>query len=136
MGPVMRSLCTAINAHDLDGFVALFAPDYRSEQPAHPARTFQGAEKVRENWASVFAGLPDLSAELRVVATTDDGIEMGEWDWEGTHLDGSRFAMRGVTVIGVKDGQIAWGRLYMEPVEQGGADIGEMVRETYRPPGS
>jgi hypothetical protein len=25
-------------------------------------------------------------------------------------------------------------RLYMEPVEKGGADIAEMVRETYRPP--
>ncbi|HEX2698933.1 MAG TPA: nuclear transport factor 2 family protein [Acidimicrobiales bacterium] len=135
MDHVMRSLRTAINDHDLDGFVALFAPDYRSEQPAHPARTFQGADQVRENWASVFAGIPDLSAELRVLATTDDGIEMGEWDWHGTHVDGSRFAMRGVIIIGVRGGQIAWGRLYMEPVEQGGADIGEMVRETYRPPG-
>jgi len=25
------------------------------------------------------------------------------------------------------------GRLYMEPVEEGGADIDEMVQETYRP---
>ena len=134
MGPIMRSLGTAINAHDLDAFVALFAPDYRSEQPVHPERTFQGADKVRQNWASVFSGIPDLSAELRVLATTDDGIEIGEWEWVGTHLDGSRFAMRGVIVLGVEDGRISWGRLYMEPVEEGGDDIDQMVRETYRPP--
>jgi len=30
--------------------------------------------------------------------------------------------------------QIAWGRLYMEVVEQDGADIDQMVRDTYRPP--
>jgi hypothetical protein len=41
--------------------------------------------------------------------------------------------MRGVIVTGVRDDQIAWGRLYMEPVEQDGADIDEMVQETYRP---
>jgi hypothetical protein len=42
--------------------------------------------------------------------------------------------MRGAIVLGIEDGHIAWGRLYMEPVEQDGADIDEMVRETYRPP--
>ena len=42
--------------------------------------------------------------------------------------------MAGATVFGVEDGRLAWGRLYMEPVEQGGADIDEMVQETYRPP--
>ena len=41
--------------------------------------------------------------------------------------------MGGVIVLGVEHDQIAWGRLYMEPIEQGGADIDEMVQETYRP---
>ncbi len=133
MGDVLQRLCTAINRHDLDSFVALFAPDYRSEQPAHPMRSFRGADKVRENWSSVFSGIPDIEAELVVSAIADDGVEVGEWHWHGTHPDGSRFAMRGVTVLGVEDGRIAWGRLYMEPVEQDGADIDQMVRETYRP---
>jgi hypothetical protein len=134
MGDAMASLGAAINDHDLDAFVARFADDYRSEQPAHPGRAFRGADKVRENWTSVFAGIPDLRADLLSSATTTDGVEVGEWHWHGTHVDGSAFAMRGVTVFGVEDGRIAWGRLYMEPVEQGGADIDEMVRETYRPP--
>ena len=38
MGKVLDTMLVALNAHDLDTFVALFAPDYRSEQPAHPGR--------------------------------------------------------------------------------------------------
>jgi ketosteroid isomerase-like protein len=134
MGDVMMRLGTAMNNHDLDAFVALFADDYRSEQPAHPTRSFQGVDKVRENWASVFAGIPDLRAELLTSAKTRDGVEVGEWDWHGNHVDGSEFAMRGVIVVGIEDGRIAWGRLYMEPIERDGDDIDTMVRETYRPP--
>ena len=134
MGDVMQRLSAAINSHDLDSFVGLFGADYRSEQPAHPTRSFHGAGTVRENWLSVFAGIPDLTAELLLAATTDGGVEIGEWDWHGTHLDGSPFDMRGVIVVGVEGGKIIWGRLYMEPVEHGGADIEQMVRDTYRPP--
>jgi ketosteroid isomerase-like protein len=131
---VMARLGAAINAHDLDAFVGLFSADYRSEQPAHPNRAFRGAGQVRENWASVFSGVPDLRAELLTSATAGDDVEIGEWSWHGTHVDGSRFAMRGAIVVGVEDERIAWARLYMEPVEEGGADIDEMVIETYRPP--
>ena len=136
MGVVLNRLLAAMNAHDLDAFVACFAPGYRSEQPAHPGRAFEGSDKVRENWASVFAGVPDLGAELLLSATTDEGVEIGEWRWQGTHTDGSPFAMRGVIVLGIEAEQIAWGRLYMEPVEDDGADIDRMVQETYRPPGT
>jgi hypothetical protein len=136
MGEAMNQrLLAAMNAHDLDAFVACFAPDYRSEQPAHPNRAFEGSDKVRENWISVFAGVPDFNAELLVSATTENGVEVGEWRWLGTHTDGPRFAMRGVTVMGIEGDHIAWGRLYMEVVERDGADIDQMVQETYHPPG-
>ena len=95
-----------------------------------------GSDKVRENWTSVFSGVPDFNAELLPSATTDDGVEIGEWRWRGTHTDGSPFAMRGVTVMGIEGEQIAWGRLYMEVIERDGADIDQMVRETYRRPGT
>ena len=136
MAAVMNRLLVAMNAHDLDAFVACFASDYRSEQPAHPSRAFHGSDQVRENWASVFAGVPDFNAELVVSLSTDDGIEIGEWRWSGTHTDGSPFAMCGVTVMGIEDERIAWGRLYMETVERDDADIDQMVRDTYRPPAS
>jgi ketosteroid isomerase-like protein len=137
MGDSMNTrLLGAMNAHDLDAFVACLAADYHSEQPAHPSRTFDGKEKVRENWTGVFAGVPDFAAELLSSATTDDGTEIGEWRWRGTHTDGSPFEMRGVTVMGIERDLIAWGRLYMEVVEREGADIDQMVQETYRPPRS
>ena len=136
MGEVMSRLLGAMNAHDLNAFVACFAPDYRSEQPAHPSRMFEGSDKVRENWTSVFSGVPDFTAELLVSATTDDGVEIGEWRWQGTHTDRSPFAMRGVTVMGIEGEHIVWGRLYVEEVEGDGADIDQMVRDTYRPPGT
>src|ERR1700749_4969237 len=87
MGKVINRLLAAMNAHDLDAFVASFAPDYRSEQPAHPGREFEGSDKVRENWMNVFSGVPDFNAELLVSATTDDDVEIGEWLWRGTHTD-------------------------------------------------
>ena len=133
MAAIMNRLLSAMNAHDLDAFVACFAADYDSEQPAHPGRAFRGSEQVRKNWEGVFAGVPDFTAELVLAVVSDDGVEVGEWRWQGTHNDGSPFAMRGVIVLGVRNDLIAWGRLYMEPVEEGGADIDEMVQETYRP---
>ena len=134
MGKIADTMLSVMNSHDLDRFVSLFAADYRSEQPAHPSRAFTGSEQVRENWAGVFAGVPDFRAELVVTTTADDGVEISEWRWSGTHSDGAPFEMRGITVLGIESERIAWGRLYMEPVEQDGAGIDEMVRETYRPP--
>src|SRR4051794_24094388 len=37
---VVRSLHRAASAHDLDGIVAHFAPDYALEDPVHPDRSF------------------------------------------------------------------------------------------------
>jgi hypothetical protein len=85
---------------------------------------------VHQNWTAVFSGVPDFQAELLVSATADDGVEVGEWHWHGHHVDGSDFEMRGVTVFGVVDDHITWGRLYMEPVEDD-VDIDTMVTETY-----
>jgi hypothetical protein len=65
-----------------------------------------------ENWRSVFAGVPDFRAELLVASSAGD-VEFGEWHWSGTHLDGAPFAMCGVTVMGIEDGRVAWGRMYL-----------------------
>src|SRR5262245_36308452 len=131
---MMHRVLEALNAHDVDEFVACFAPDYRSEQPAHPSRAFLGRDQVRQNWTSGFAGVPDFHAQLLASASTEDRAEIGEWHWQGSYTDGSPFAMQGVTVMGIEDGHIAWARLYMELIERDGVDIDEMVQESYRPP--
>jgi ketosteroid isomerase-like protein len=59
-GFVVERLNAAMNAHDLEAFLACFRDDYESEQPAHPDRAFQGREQVRSNWSAIFAGVPDF----------------------------------------------------------------------------
>jgi hypothetical protein len=120
---VAERMAAALNAHDIDAFVDCFATDYDSAQPAHPDRAFRGREQVRANWSAVFAGVPDFRAEL-VHADTVGDVEWTEWHWQGTGLD-----MAGVTVFGIRDGRVAWARLYMEPVEQAGAGIEAAVRD-------
>jgi ketosteroid isomerase-like protein len=125
---VAEALADAMNAHDIDAFVSLFAPDYDSRQPVHPDRAFQGREQVRANWSAVFSGVPDFRAELVAAAVEGDTL-WSEWRWHGTHQDGGPLDMAGVIVCGVRAEGIAWARLYVEAVEQGGEGIDAAVRE-------
>ena len=122
-----------MNRHDAGAVAAIFAADYRSDQPLHPNRGFGGSDQVRANWTAVFEGVPDFFAERVASAVVEDTV-WSEMRWEGSHRDGSPFRMRGVTVTGVRDGRSAWARMYMEPVEEGGTGIDASVRELYRPP--
>jgi ketosteroid isomerase-like protein len=122
----------ATNSHDARRVASLFAEDYRSAQPVHPGRAFGGRAQVFENWSSVFQGVPDFTSEL-VASSVDGDTEWGEWEWRGHHADGSPFAMRGITVLIVRDDLIAEARLYMEPVDPRGEDIDAAVQELYKP---
>ena len=114
----IERLRDAINAHDLDALATCFAPDFHSLFPAHPDRTFQGHAQMRANWTQIFGGVPDIHVTL--VRTAVDGeTTWAEWEWRGTRSDGGPFHQRGVSVQGVRDGRIAWVRLYLEPVEEG-----------------
>ena len=133
MTGMLERLRDAMNSHDAARVASLFADDYESTQPPHPARSFRGRTQVLSNWSAVFEGVPDFAAEL-LASSVDGEFEWGEWDWRGRHSDGSPFAMRGVTILVVHNGVIARAHLYMEPVDVGGADIDAAVHELYRPP--
>jgi len=130
---MMERLADVINAHDAQRMAALFAVDYSSVQPVHPGRAFGGRAQVLENWTAVFRGVPDFAADL-LASSVDGDVEWGEWDWHGRHADGAPFAMRGVTILAVRNGFIADARLYMEPVDHSGDDIAAAVEELYHPP--
>jgi ketosteroid isomerase-like protein len=133
MNATISRLCERMNAHDADGMAALFAPDYRSKQPAHPNRRFDGHEQVAANWSEMFNGVPDLTAEV-VSEVTVGSTCWAEWVWHGHHTDGSPFEMRGTTIVElVHDGLIAEMRLYMEPVERNGPAIDDAVRRLADP---
>jgi ketosteroid isomerase-like protein len=132
MATALERFRDAANTHDALRVASLFAEDYRSTQPLHPGRDFGGSAQVLENWSSVFDGVPDFAAEL-LASSVDGDVEWGEWSWHGHHADGSTFAMRGVTILVVRQGLIAEGRLYMEPVDADGGDIEAAVQELYKP---
>ena len=116
MSDMIERLAAAMNAHDLDAMVGLFHAGYDSRQPAHPARAFVGRAQVRANWAAMFAGVPDLRAD--VLRSVQDGdTTWTEWAWAGTRADGQPLDVRGVTLFEVRDGIIVSGTLYMEDVE-------------------
>src|ERR1700759_517685 len=132
MSGILGRLVEAQNAHDAERFAAHFAEDYRSDQPAHPGRSFVGRRQVLDNWVAVFEGVPDFEAELVAWSRSGD-TEWGEVDWRGHHVDGAPFAMRGVIIASVADDLIAAARLYVEPVEQEAVDIEAAVEQLYRP---
>jgi ketosteroid isomerase-like protein len=133
MSMMLQRLSDAMNDHDAQRVASLFAEDYQSAQPLHPSRGFGGSAQVLENWSAVFVGVPDFSSEL-VASSVSGDIEWGEWNWHGHHVDGSTFAMRGVTILVVREGLVAEARLYMESVETDGGGIQAAVEELYRPP--
>lgn len=123
----MTRLRDAMNSHDLEAFLDCFHENYRSEQPVHPGRGFGGRDQVKANWAAIFSGVSDFAADL-LSHCQDDGREWSEWRWTGTREDGSILDMAGVIIVGVRDGRIAWGRLYVEPVQAAGETIEEAVQ--------
>ncbi len=72
---------------------------------------------MRENWTCNFDSVPDIKAELLRSCSSGDTV-WAEWEWKGTRADGAPFVHAGVTIQGVRQGRIAWVRLYMEAVQE------------------
>ena len=113
---VIERLRLATNAHDLDAVVECFAETYRNETPAHPGRGFIGREQVRSNWERIFAGVPDITADVLRTAVDGD-VVWSEWEMAGTRRDGVPHVMRGVIIFGTADDRASWARFYLEPVD-------------------
>jgi ketosteroid isomerase-like protein len=124
---LLDRLTAAQNRHDLEGMLACFHEDYRSEQPLFPARTFQGIAQVRANWSALLEAIPDLHADVLRSAVDGDTVFV-EIHWTGTKADGTPLEERGVLIMGIRDDRIAWARLYVDEVERDGAEIDAVVR--------
>ncbi|MDL9979451.1 nuclear transport factor 2 family protein [Microbacterium sp. ASV49] len=136
MDDVIDRICAATNAHDLDALVGCFADDYRLEMPVHPGRDFRGSAQVRTNWAQIFAGVPDLRAEVRARAS-DGPSRWTEWRMWGTRRDGVPHDMRGVAIfeVGNEDGveRARACRFYLEPVEYDSGTVDDDIRRRVGP---
>src|SRR3954454_5788507 len=124
----VERLVRATNQHDIDALVACFAEDYENETPVHPARSFRGRDQVRRNWEQIFAFVPDVRAEVLRLAVDGD-TAWTEWEMTGTRRDGTAHHMRGVIVLGVRDGTVRSARFYLEPVDAGASTVDDAVRD-------
>jgi predicted SnoaL-like aldol condensation-catalyzing enzyme len=133
MNATISKLREAMNAHDAVRMAALFAPDFRSEQPAHPNRGYVGRDTMAAIWGDLYRAVPDLTSEV-VSDVTDGATVWVEWHWRGHHADGSLFEMRGIARTELDDdGLVAAQRLYGEPVEPDGPGILESERQLREP---
>jgi ketosteroid isomerase-like protein len=125
-------LCDATNAHDVDAIVACFHDDYTLTAPCHAARGFVGTDQVRRNWTGIFAGVPDLRAE--VVGSIVEGDRVwSEWEMRGTRRDGQPHLMRGVIVFEVADGRARAARFFVEPVDDDAMTADETIHHLTGP---
>ncbi len=115
---VVERLKKAVDDHDLDALVSCFAENYRNETPVHPGRGFEGHDQVRTNWQRIFAGVPDIRAEVLRTAFDGDFV-WSEWEMRGTRRDGVAHLMRGVVIFEVANDQATSARFYLEPVDAG-----------------
>ena len=131
---LLERMRAALDAHDLDTFVNFFRDDYVGERPRHPGTPMSSREDVRRNWEEVISDVPDLRVD--VPAAVEDGNTIwSEWRAYGTARSGATLELRGVIIFGIQDDQVAWSRMYMEPVEHEGVPLTELTGVGPRSPG-
>ncbi|GHE34442.1 MULTISPECIES: nuclear transport factor 2 family protein [Streptomyces] len=121
---ILRRMENAMNAHDLDAFADCFAGNLRSRRPLHPQSGITDHAKMRENWAGLFAHVPDLVATVQRSAEDGDQV-WAEWEIGGTTVENARYLSRGVTILTLENDRIASVRFYLDNVdpEVQGADV-------------
>jgi ketosteroid isomerase-like protein len=125
-GEFVAQLVDAVNHHDLDVLVGLFAENYVNHTPAHPARGFTGNRQVRRNWETIFAAVPDISAVVTAQSVTED-TAWTEWAMDGHRRDGTEHHMRGVVLFTVAGGKATAARFYLEPIDTSDSDVSAAV---------
>src|SRR3954453_9387014 len=99
---LVNRLIAAQNEHDLEGMLACFHEDYRSEQPRFPARTFEGVDQVRANWSALLGGIPDCHSQV-LAPGADGDIGFLEVHWTGTKAAGTPLDDPGAVVMGLSE---------------------------------
>jgi ketosteroid isomerase-like protein len=119
---LVQQMRAAIDAHDLEAFVAFFHEDYWGDRPRHPGSRKSDREELRGFWAEMIRDVPDLRVEIPDAVQDRDTI-WSEWRVYGTARSGAMLELRGVIILGVQAGRVAWSRTYLEPVEQEGKPL-------------
>ncbi len=127
---VVRAYLDAVNAGDVDAFVALTAPGFVH----HSGAGDLDSAGQREGYAYYKAAFPDLRYDLEALLLVDDGeAVVARWTMRGTHR-GEFFGVAGTGRIFASPGlslhRIADGRIVEE--WEYNADIGQMRQLGFR----
>ena len=120
---VSRSFVERINAHDLDGMVALLASDHRLIDSM--GAELHGRDGVREGWRQYFVMVPDYTVD--VARSFSDGPEVvllgnarGTYTADGTLQAGNAWSTPVACRALIRDGLVAEWQVYSdnEPIRQ------------------
>ena len=105
---ILKAICDAFNAHDLDRIMSFFADDAVLEMPRGPdpwGRRYVGAAAVREGLAARFKGLPDVhyGSDSHYV---DGDMGISQWTVTGTMTSGQRIEARGCDFYSFRGGKV------------------------------
>jgi hypothetical protein len=101
---VIDRLLVALNAHDVDAFLACYAQDATIEN-GHDEVLVRGHDELRSRYGPMFEQLPDVRVEALV------RTEVGEFVVQEELVNGRGEPERHVAVYLVRDGLVARERL-------------------------
>ncbi len=110
---IARRYFEAIDAHDVQGAAAMWAPDGRED--VRGQGLFIGPEGLREFIGSLIEAIPDLRVEIVATTTENErcalqwrflGTFAGPGSFNGIAPTGDRMQLEGVDVLTVRDGLI------------------------------
>jgi ketosteroid isomerase-like protein len=112
---VVNRLERAMSSGDANKVAACFAADFHVVTPLHPSRGFTGNERVRQNWAAIFAQVPDHQGRLLRWSRESD-VTWTEWAMVGTTTAGAPYRAGGPAILTIKGGLITAARFYLDQV--------------------
>lgn len=116
---LLLDLCSAFNAHDLNGIMALFADDASLDMPrgSNPwGSRYIGKDAVRAGLATRFETTPDVHyGDDRHWVSGSMGVS--EWLLTGTTRDGRRLEVRGCDHYEFRQGKVTRKDSYWKIVE-------------------
>ena len=104
---LIRKAEAAVNAHDVDGFLALMTDDIIWETTSPPdGERFEGKAAVRAAGEGFLNSSPSAQFETEeIVALGDRAVT--RWTYRWVDQDGQAGHVRGVDVYRIRDGKIA-----------------------------
>ncbi len=100
-------------AGDVDGYLALWAPDMVFSSPVHPE--VRGRDAYARLIAASMAAVTPRAFTIRELAVDGD-VVLAEWSMAvDRRADGRRLEWTGMSACAIRGGLIAWWREYWNP---------------------